>query len=80
MKAYGYTVADDKGGRTSNNNDELLAELQRRYPNGSFFTSVAQLKEANTDLAPKIKSLENSAQALFGMSLKKYLIEKNILK
>jgi hypothetical protein len=79
LMAYGYTVAENKSGRTSNKNDEILAELKRRYPNGSFFTSVAQLKEANSDLAPKIKSLENSAQTILGMSLKKYLIENHIL-
>ena len=79
LMAYGYTVSDNKGGRTSNNNDEIIAELQRRYPNGAPFTSVAQLKEANKDLAPKIKSLENISSARFGMSLKNYLISQNVL-
>ena len=79
LMAYGYTVADNKGGRTANKNEEIIAELKRRYPRGSFFTTVAQLKEANADLAPKIKSLENTAPTLYGMPLKQYLISLNIL-
>ena len=80
LMAYGYTMADNKGGRASNNNDELIAEIKRRYPDGAPFTSVAQLKEANADIAPKIKSLENAAKKLFGMSLKEYLVSINVFK
>ncbi len=79
LMAYGYTVEDNKGGRTANKSEDIIAELKRRYPDGSPYTNVAQLKAANSDLAPKIKSLENAAKTLFGTSLKDYLIDQNIL-
>lgn len=78
LEAYGYTVADNKGGRPSNNNyDEVILELHRRYPNGSRLKSVNALKEANPDLP--IKSLVNSSKALYGMSLGEYLKKEGIL-
>ena len=79
MRAYGYTVNENKGGRNSNNCAEIIEELKNRYPNGPIFSSVAKLKEANPDLAPKIKSLENSAPQIFASSLKAYLVKENIL-
>lgn len=38
--------------------NELIEELQRRYPNGSEFDSVLMLKEANPDLAGQMASLQ----------------------
>lgn len=59
MRAYGYEYiqkADrrDKGTRIS----ELIAELKKRYPNGSGFCSVLELKNANPDLSGTISSLQ----------------------
>lgn len=59
MRAYGYEYiqkADrrDKGTRIS----ELIAELKKRYPNGSGFSSVLELKNANPDLSGTISSLQ----------------------
>lgn len=79
LMAYGYTVADNKGGRTANNDEELISELQRRYPNGSPYTSVKELMNANPELSHKLRSLYNTAPSKFGMTLTKYLIEQNIL-
>ena len=78
LMAYGYTMVEHKGGRPANKNEELIEELKRRYPDGAPFTSVAQLKEANADLATKIKTLENEASAILGMSLKNYLTKQSI--
>ena len=59
MRAYGYEYiqkADrrDKGTRIS----ELIAKLKKRYPNGSGFRSVLELKNANPDLSGTISSLQ----------------------
>ena len=59
MRAYGYEYiqkADrrDKGTRIS----ELIAELKKRYPNGSGLGSVLELKKANPDLSGAISSLQ----------------------
>lgn len=78
LEAYGYTVVDNKGGRpASNNYDEAILELQRRYPNGSALTTVSALQAANPDLP--IKSLANSSKVLYGISLGGYLKKKGIL-
>lgn len=59
MRTYGYEYiqkADrrDKGTRIN----ELIAELKKRYPNGSGFCSVLELKNANPDLSGTISSLQ----------------------
>lgn len=78
LEAYGYTVVDNKGGRPSANNyDEIINELKRRYPEGSGFSTVSALKVANDDLP--LKTLENAAKQLFGMSLGQYLKSLGIL-
>jgi hypothetical protein len=79
LMAYGYTVADNKGGRTANDAYAVIEELKKRYPNGSFFTTVAALKEQNPDISGKIKSIENKSMQLFGMPLGKYLKSIGIL-
>ena len=81
LEAYGYRIdKSDKGGRPKKDPMELIEELRRRYPDGSDFKSVAELKEANGDIAPSIKSLENKAQGLYGMSLAQYLRRIGLLK
>ena len=78
LEAYGYTVVDNKGGRPSANNyNEIINELKRRYPEGSGFSTVSALKAANSDLP--LKTLENAAKQLFGMSLGQYLKSLGIL-
>lgn len=79
LLAYGYTIAEKRGGRPSDNADDIIMELKRRYPNGSKCTNVAALKAENSDIAGKIKSLENKASQLFGMSLGRYLLSIGIL-
>ncbi len=59
MRAYGYEYVQkidrrDKGTRI----EELITELQQRYPNGSGFDSVLELKNANPDLSGQMTSLQ----------------------
>ncbi len=78
LEAYGYTVISAANGRPAANNcTEAIEELKRRYPNGSGFKTMTELKDANSDLP--FKSMSNAAQSLFGMSLSKYLKELGIL-
>ncbi len=78
LEAYGYTVISAANGRpAANNYTEAIEELKRRYPNGSGFKTLAELKDANGDLP--FKSMSNTAQSLFGMTLVKYLKQLGIL-
>ena len=78
LEAYGYTVISAANGRpAANNYTEAIEELKRRYPNGSGFKTLTELQNANSDLP--FKSMSNTAQSLFGMSLSKYLKQLGIL-
>ncbi len=59
MRAYGYEYITKKSMQDKSIRiNELIEELQRRYPNGSEFDSVLMLKEANPDLAGQMASLQ----------------------
>ena len=79
--AYGYEIkrSQEKGGRPSDDHMAIINELKKRYPNGSPFAKIDELKAANSDLAPKFKTLSNRATELFGMTFTKYLISEGIL-
>lgn len=65
-----------------NKNEKLtgiIDILTERYPEGSTFSKMQELKEANPDLAPRFKSLANQSRQLFGMPLGKYLKKIGIL-
>ena len=77
LEAYGFKVNSDKGGRPATlDPDAVIAELKRRYPEGTDM-KVAELTSVNKDLP--IKTLSNNATALFGMGLGKYLKDQGIL-
>ena len=57
-------------GRPSNDINKIIEELKKRTPS-STYKSVSQLKEAFPDLQAQLKTLENKAQSVFGMSLGK---------
>ena len=70
---YHYGAGENKGGRPKKKPMEIIEELQRRYPNGSDFATVDELKAVNPDLALRFQSLQNKANEYFGMSFLKYL-------
>ena len=80
--AYGYTygTTDDKGGRPKKNPMEIIEELQRRYPNGTDFTTVDELKAANPDIASRFQSLRNKSNEYFGMPFTQYLRSIGLIK
>lgn len=78
--AYGYSREIQKGGRQKTvNPHEYIQELQRRYPNGSSYTSLQELFAENPDLASKGKTLMNTSTEVFGTTLTKYLRTLGIL-
>lgn len=71
LNAYGYTVVRGEVGRPKTNNyDEVIAELRKRYPNGMPFSKISEIIAANPDLKGVMKTMQNNANELFGMSLK----------
>ena len=78
LKAYGYTLIKSVGGRPVKDRAGVIDELKARHP-APVEGSVATLMEANPDLAPRIKTLMNSAQEVFGMRLGDYLVKEGIL-
>ena len=79
LAAYGFTEEKGKGGRPSLDLNAIAEELIHRYEGDRFASSVDQIKEENPDLAPNIKSIQNKAKELFGMTFVKYLREKGVL-
>lgn len=80
LEAYGYTVVINKGGRSKTiDPDIVILNLMEKYPDGSGFTSITQLIEADEEFAAVHKTLANNSMQYFGMPLGKYLTEQGIL-
>lgn len=79
LAAYGFTEVKGKGGRPSNDLEAIVVELISRYEGERFVESIDQLKEENSDLAPKFKSIQNKSKELFGMTFVSYLKEKGVI-
>ena len=72
LEAYGYTVAENRGGRPSTVDPAaVIKTLCERYPQGAGNVNVAILKADNPDLP--LKTLENNAVAYFGCAFGYYL-------
>ena len=80
LAAYGFTVGQTKAGRPSVDLDAIVETLLSRYEGDRYVTSFDQLKEENPDIAPKLKSLQNKANEMFGMSFNKYLKVKGVFQ
>ena len=82
LESYGYTynLLSDTGGRpASNDAEETLNYLIEKYSSNPVYTSLLDLKNNEPEYSGKLKTLANSAPKLYGMSLKEYLLEKNVL-
>ena len=78
--AYGYTIKKLESGRRSTVDPAaIIKTLQERYPNGSGFTKVDDLFAANPEFMPKLKTIKNTSNAVFGMPLGKYLKQIGLL-
>ena len=79
--AYGYTIKKLESGRPSTvDSAAIIKTLQERYPNGSGFTKVDDLFAANPEFMPKLKTIKNTSNAVFGMPLGKYLLSIGLIK
>lgn len=78
VKAHGFQVGRVKTGKPAGNVFAPLEELQRRYPNGSDFTTLQALKAANPDI--NLATLQGQSNELFGTTFAKYLTALGILK
>lgn len=73
LEAYGYTVQRGEAGRPKTNNyDEVIETLRKRYPDGMPFSKTSEIIAANPDLKGILKTMQNNANELFGMSVKDY--------
>ena len=59
---------------------EVINELKRRYPNGTEYTRVDELKAENPDIASRFQSLANRSNEYFGMTFSQYLRSIGLLK
>lgn len=80
LAVCGFEYVKSLGGRPSDTSDNYLNELKKRYPNGASFASLTELVAANPDLAGKTKTMTNTAQKLYGMSLSNYLAENGLMQ
>ena len=79
LQAYGYTIAEGRGGRPKLDANEFIEELKRRYPNGSDCQTLAELREQNPDLASRFSNIENNSARLFGMTFVAYLKQIGVM-
>lgn len=79
LNAYGYTVQQAAAGRPKGDAEEIIEELKRRYPSGMPFSKVSEIAEANPDLKAALKTVQNNAPKLYGMSFKDYLTQQGLL-
>ena len=80
LKAYGYEYDYEiKKGRKKNDNNEIIKILIEKYSDNPIYTSVNEILVAEPEISGKIKTLSNVSQKLLGKSLKKYLLELNVL-
>ena len=78
LEAYGYTVRENKGGRTvSVDPVSIMEELHRRYPNGAGPINLSRLSADNPDIP--WKTLSNNAAEYFGKTLVAHLKAEGII-
>lgn len=85
LKAYGFQLqyansGGGYGGRPACNHEVLIKTLQEKYSNEKKPRTLSKIIDANPHLASGIKTLQNTSNKLFGMSLTKYFEKIGILE
>lgn len=83
IQVYGYKFETEKltcGRKKSVDPQEIIKALQKKYPNGSEFTSADDLFEANPEYKGNLKTLKNISAETFGLSFTKYLLSIGLIK
>lgn len=79
LEAYGYTYQANAAGRPENDYQGVIDFLLEKYSGDYKPKNMGILIYENPDLRGKIKTLQNKANELFGMSFKTFLEEIGIL-
>lgn len=80
LKAYGFEYRTLEAGRPSSvSASELVEELKKRYDGKDKPATLSELRNDNPDLVGNLKTINNKAKALFGMTLSQYLITAGVL-
>lgn len=81
LEAYGfnYNIDSEVGGRPAIDYDSLIEYLVNKYSVNPIYSSVTELANNEPYYCGNIKTLSNRSSMLFGMSLGKYLQDKNVL-
>lgn len=81
LVAYGYKIEGSKGGRPKSTNiEEIILQLQNKYPNGSPFQTADELFADTPEYLPKLKTIKNKANEVFGMPFGKYLLSIGLIR
>lgn len=80
-EAYGYTVVVQGATalKTADDYQKIIDELKKRYE-GRACPAMNRLSIENPDLSGKIKTLQNKAPTVFGMTLKEKLVAEGVLQ
>lgn len=80
LEAYGYIYERANGGRSNAfAPNELINALKEKYQDSPKRKSIGELMLDNPEIKGNLKTLQNKAPELFGMSLAKYLKDLGIL-
>jgi len=79
LAAYGFSYVINNVGRPETAMD-VIPELKKRYAVGPKPKSIGILMFENPDLKGQIKTLQNKANELFGMTLKVYFQQEGIIE
>lgn len=79
-EAYGYTVVVQgvTAPKTADDYQVVIEELKKRYE-GRTCPTMNRFSIENPDLSGKIKTLQNKAPTVFGMTLKEKLVAEGVL-
>lgn len=78
LVAYGFTVAENKGGRPKNDSSFVIEELKRRYPNGTS-KKLGEIQDENPDISGQITSLRCELSKKGEITFKDLLIKEGII-
>lgn len=79
LEAYGYIYERAKMGRKTLDPNEVINTLKEKYQDLPKRKNLEELIDDNPEMKGNLKTLQNTAHELFGMSLKKYMKELGIL-
>lgn len=75
LEAYGYTYEGGAVGRPENDYQRIVDLLLAKYENGPKPKNMGALIFENPELRSQLKTLQNKAPELFGMSLKAFFTD-----